>query len=131
MQGEGDAYDGYCGEYLDNLRLFVGNLRNDLKELSGNKDFPFIDAGISNAVDPDTRQLRWPKYEDVNNAKKQFANESDNNFYIDTIAAGMHTNQEPFNSPDVAHYDTESQVLLGHLFAEAFEPFLEPAENNK
>ena len=129
MQGEGDAYDGYCSEYLDNLRLFVGNLRNDLKELSGDKDFPFIDASISNAVDPNTKQLRWPKYEDVNNAKKQFADESDNNFYIDTIAAGMHTDQEPFSSPDGAHYDTESEVLLGHLFAEAFEPFLEPVDN--
>ena len=55
----------------------------------------------------------------------------DNNFYIDTIAAGMHTDQEPFNNPDGAHYDTESEVLLGHLFAEAFEPFLEPVENSK
>lgn len=131
MQGEGDAYERPCAKYYDNLKLFVGNLREEFKELSGNKDFPFIDAGISNAVDPTTKELRWPKYKEVNDAKKQFADESDNNFYIDTIAAGMHTNKEPFNSPDVAHYDTESEVLLGHLFAEAFEPFLEPVDNNK
>lgn len=118
MQGEGDSYDGYYQHYYENLKLFVGNLRSDLKALSGDKDFPFIDAGINNSP-------QWQYYRKVNEAKQQFANESDNNFYIDTIAAGMHTNQEPVGDVDTAHYDTESQVLLGHLFAQAFEPFLE------
>ena len=117
MQGEGDSYDQYYQVYYDNLKEFVTNLRTDLKEQSGNKDFPFIDAGISNAK-------VWQYYRTVNEAKKQFADESDNNFYIDTIAAGMHTDQEPFDTPDECHYDTESEVQLGHLFAEAFEPFL-------
>ena len=117
MQGEGDSYDQYYQVYYDNLKEFVTNLRTDLKEQSGNKDFPFIDAGISNAK-------VWQYYRKVNEAKKQFADESDNNFYIDTIAAGMHTDQEPFDTPDECHYDTESEVQLGHLFAEQFEPFL-------
>ena len=117
MQGEGDSYDQYYQVYYDNLKEFVTNLRTDLKEQSGNKDFPFIDAGISNAK-------VWQYFRKVNEAKKQFADESDNNFYIDTIAAGMHTDQEPFDTPDECHYDTESEVQLGHLFAEAFEPFL-------
>ena len=117
MQGEGDSYDQYYQVYYDNLKEFVTNLRTDLKEQSGNKDFPFIDAGISNAK-------VWQYYRKVNEAKKQFADESENNFYIDTIAAGMHTDQEPFDTPDECHYDTESEVQLGHLFAEAFEPFL-------
>ena len=122
MQGEGDSYEGYYQEYYDNTKEFVGNLRNDLKELAGNKDFPFVDAGINNSP-------QWQYYRKVNEAKQQFADESENNIYIDTIAAGLHTNQEPFDTPDTAHYDTESQVQLGHLFAEAFEPFLEPAES--
>ena len=117
MQGEGDSYDQYYQVYYDNLKGFVTNLRADLKEQSGNKDFPFIDAGISNAK-------VWQYYRKVNEAKKQFADESDNNFYIDTIAAGMHTNEEPFDTPDECHYDSESEVLLGHLFAEQFEQFL-------
>lgn len=117
MQGEGDSYDQYYQVYYENLKGFVTNLRADLKEESGNKDFPFIDAGISNAK-------VWQYYRKVNEAKKQFADESENNFYIDTIEAGMHTNQEPFDTPDECHYDTESEVQLGHLFAEAFEPFL-------
>ena len=121
MQGEGDSYDGYYQEYYDNLKEFVGNVRTDLKELSGNKDMPFIDAGINNSP-------QWQYYRKVNEAKEQFANDSDNNIYIDTIAAGLHTNEEPFDTPDTAHYDTESQVLLGNLFAEHFEKFLDPVE---
>ena len=117
MQGEGDSYPGYYQEYKDNLRGFVSNLREDLKSLSGNKDFPFIDAGINNSP-------MWQYYKEVNQAKLEFSEESENNFYIDTIAAGMHTNEEPFGEPDLAHYDSPSQVLLGNLFAEQFEQFL-------
>ena len=118
MQGEGDAWDGYWEDYYDNLKEFVTNVRSDLKALSGDKDMPFIDAGISNSKD-------WPRYKKVNEAKQQFAAESDNNYYIDTIGAGLHTNQEPFDKPDTCHYDSESQVRLGELFAENFEQFLE------
>ena len=117
MQGEGDSWDGYYQEYYQNLKGFVTNLRTEFKDLCGNKDFPFIDAGISNSRD-------WQYYRQVNQAKKQFADESENNFYIDTIEAGLHTDQEPFDTPDTCHYDSESQVLLGKLFAEQFEPFL-------
>ena len=125
MQGEGDSYMGYYEHYLENLQTFVGNLRSDLKELSGDKDFPFIDAGINKSINPVTKELKWVYYREVNDAKKQFADLSENNFYIDTIAAGMHTDQEPFDTVDECHYDTESEVQLGHLFAEAFEKFLE------
>ena len=117
MQGEGDSWDGYYQDYYENTKLFVGNVRADLKELSGNKDVPFIDAGISNSRE-------WQYYRQVNNAKKQFADESENNYFIDTIAAGMHVDQEPFDTPDLCHYDSESEVQLGHLFAEQFEQFL-------
>ena len=124
MQGEGDSYEGYYQVYYDNLVEFVGNVRTDLKELSGNKDVPFIDAGINNSP-------QWQYYRKVNEAKEKFAADSENNIYIDTIAAGLHTNQEPFDTPDTAHYDTESQVLLGNLFAQAFEPFLESAKTEE
>ena len=43
---------------------------------------------------------------------------------IDIQEEGLHTDQEPFDEPDLCHYDTESQVKLGHLFAQAFKPFL-------
>ena len=117
MQGEGDAWADWYEAYKTNLSKFVGDVREDLKSLSGNKDVPFIDAGISSAT-------QWQYYKEVNEAKQAFANESDNNFYIDTIKEGLHTDQEPFGDPDTAHYDSESEVKLGHLFAETFEQFL-------
>lgn len=117
MQGEGDSYDGYYQDYYENTKLFVGNLREDLKELSGDKEFAFVDAAINN-------KGRWEYCDEVNAAKEKFAKESANNIFIDTNAAGMHTDKEPFNEPDKDHYDSESQVLLGNLFAEQFEQFL-------
>lgn len=117
MQGEGDSYDGYYQEYYENTKQFVGNLRSDLKELAGNKDFPFVDAGINNSS-------MWQYYKEVNDAKQKFASESDINVYIDTIAAGLHTDKESNYGDQDAHYDSDSQVELGHLFAEAFEQFL-------
>ena len=122
MQGEGDSYPGYHEYYYENLKGFVGSVREDLKELSGNSDVPFIDALVNNVKDQG--QYRWPNWKEVNDAKKQFAAESENNFCIDTIEKGLHSNQEPFDEPDLAHYDSESQVLLGNLFAEQFEQFL-------
>ena len=122
MQGEGDSYLGYYEVYQDNLREFVGNVREDLRELAGDKDIPFIDA----AINPKRRV--WQYGPEVNEAKVAFAEESENNYFIDTVEAGLHTDQEPFDQIDECHYDSESQVQLGHLFAEAFEPFLEPVE---
>ena len=117
MQGEGDSYDGYYQEYYDNTKLFVGNLREDLKELSGDKEFSFIDAGINNSS-------MWEYYKEVNDAKQKFADESDNNVYIDTIAAGLHTDKESNYGDQDAHYDSDSQVQLGNLFAEQIQKFL-------
>ena len=118
MQGEGDSWDGYYQDYYDNTKEFVGNLRSDLKELAGNKDFPFIDAAIL------ADKSVWEYHKQVNEAKKQFAEESDNNCFIDTNEAGMHTNEEPRGNIDKCHYDSESELLLGKLFAEQFEKFL-------
>ena len=121
MQGEGDSYPGYYGVYRDNTRTLISNLREDLSEYTGDRTLPFIDAGISNSP-------QWQYYLQVNSAKKHVAEESEYNFYIDTIAAGLHTNLEPEGKVDTAHYDSESQIQLGHLFAECFEQFLEPVE---
>ena len=121
MQGEGDSWDGYYDKYLDNTRLLVSHIREDLGEYTGGKELPFIDAGISDSRD-------WQYYREVNEAKQAFAAEGKNNIYIDTIAAGMHTDQEPAGNVDTCHYDSESEILLGHLFAENFEPYLDKGE---
>ena len=124
MQGEGDSYDGYYQSYYENTKEFVSHVREDFKELAGNVDLPFIDAGISSAN-------VWEYYREVNEAKQQFAEESEINFYIDTIGEGLHTNKEPFDTPDICHYDSESEILLGHLFAQNFKQFLSVSETSQ
>ena len=121
MQGEGDAWDGYYQDYLANLTTFASNIREDFKQFTNNVEVPFIDAGISNSK-------QWQYYRKVNEAKQEFAALRENNIYIDTIGEGMHTDEEPFDTPDTAHYDTESEVLLGKLFAENFEKYLSKKE---
>ena len=121
MQGEGDSYPGYHSVYKENLVEFVGNVREELAEFTGGKELPFIDAKIN----PD--RSVWEYGPEVNIQKEQFAALSENNILIDTVEEGLHTDQEPM-SPDKCHYDTESEVKLGNLFAEAFEPFLEPVK---
>ncbi len=114
MQGEGDSYPGYYQVYYENTKEFVSSLRTEFKELAGNKDFPFIDAGIFN-------DSQWEYYQEVNEAKQRFAAESENNIYFGTIEANLHTDQED----PALHFDSESMVELGHLFASKFKPFLE------
>ena len=123
MQGEGDTYNSaYYGTYKDNLRNFVTNVRSDLRNLSGEREIPFIDAKISG-------DGAWTYWAEVNIAKREFSEESDNNFLVDTIFAGMHTNTEPYGNVDLCHYDSASEVKLGHLFADVFEQFLLPIED--
>ena len=117
MQGEGDAWWGYYQTYFENLSTFVANIREDLRPYTGNVDVPFIDAGISDSS-------QWQYYAEVNQAKRDFAALSENNIYFDTIEAGLHTNLEPANNPDTAHYDSDSEIELGRLFAAKIEPFL-------
>jgi len=118
MQGEGDSYVGYCGEYYQQLHYFVKDLRNDLSSYCGGIEFAFIDAGISNSTS-------WPKYDVVNASKEQLANEDDRNVYIDTIAHGLDKTKL---QSDNAHYVSSAMVSLGKLFAEATAPFLTPID---
>ena len=121
MQGEGDSYPGYAEQYLSQLSYFVGDLRAELMEYCGGSEFAFIDAGISDSP-------LWAEYATVNAAKEQFAAQSERNIYIDTIAEGLITSEEPPEEPDRAHYDSSSMIELGHLFAEAVSSFLSAVE---
>ena len=82
-------------------------LRHDLS--SYQKEIDFIDAGISDSP-------YWIMYKKVNNSKIKFSNEDDHNYYFDTIDAGLHYDKEPIDGPDIAHFDSESEILLGKLF---------------
>lgn len=107
MQGESDSTIKLSKRYYQNTKSFVSFLRNDL--VTYQKTIDFIDAGISNSS-------YWKQYKTINEAKIKFSNDDDHNYYFDTIEAGLHYNQEPLDKPDIAHYDSESELLLGKLF---------------
>lgn len=74
-------------------------------------NFYFIDAGVSNSP-------AWPEPEALNNAKIKFSNDSEYNIYFSTIDSGLEWSKEPEDNPDIAHFDSLSEIKLGKLFAE-------------
>ena len=42
-----------------------------------------------------------------------------------TIAEGLSCSEEPTDAPDLAHYDSLSEITLGHLFGIVMTRFLE------
>lgn len=108
MQGENDAVtkentDAYIGRY----ERLLGDLESRFAPYFEN--CRYIDAGISEI---------WDHHEELNANKREYA-EKMGHKYIDTIAAGLTTKNEPEEEPDIYHYDSDSIVRLGELFAEA------------
>lgn len=120
MQGEDDSSGLNYNSYEELERNFVSDLRKDLsyyKPVDG--EIGFIDAGISDCT-------AWTQYRVINAAKAKLAEEDENHVYIDTISAGLKYNGEPAGAPDIYHFDSSSEVLLGQLFAqELIARFLE------
>lgn len=109
MQGESDAAvsEEMANAYHDNMVTFVTALRTDIQA-----DLKIFDAAIAD-ID------LWRRPGVVNNAKKQLSSELANYCFIDTNAEGLTTAHEPWLLPDIAHYDSSSEVKLGKLFAQA------------
>lgn len=107
MQGESDSGNPICSEpYIDRYDCMLCDLRERYSPAFEN--CTYIDAGISEI---------WGNYEQMNARKKAYAEEKGYRF-IDTIAAGFTTRNEPEENPDTAHYDLNWTVRLGELFAE-------------
>ena len=51
--------------------------------------------------------------------KEEFSKLSNYNIYFPTIEEGLTTLYEPYEEPDLGHYDSLSMIKLGHLFGEA------------
>lgn len=107
MQGESDSGNPTCAEpYISGYDAMLSDLRE--RYAPAFEKCTYIDAGISEI---------WGGYEAMNANKKAYAEEKGYRF-IDTIAAGFTTRNEPEEAPDVAHYDLNWTVKLGELFAE-------------
>ena len=105
-------------KYAEHLSNLTGDIRNEFSQYAGKDGIAFIDAYIA-----DTPGV-WPYYEAVNRGKAEAAEKSPMNVVIDTIAAGLECTEEPEGAPDLAHYDSMSEIKLGHLFAKALSEFL-------
>ncbi len=111
MQGESDTTIEKAERYFDNQVAFVSYLRSDLAEFAQGEIY-FVDAGISSSP------YCEPGYPAVNEAKGRFADLSPYNLYFDTIDMGLTTLYEPVGEPDLAHYDSLSELALGRRFGE-------------
>lgn len=110
MQGESDADAEHCVDYGTRYKALL----NDFEIIYGKyyRDCVFVDAGISEI---------WQEHKTINKIKENHANVTENSFYIDTIANGLTTLNEPEGDVDVAHYDSDCTVKLGNLFAKKIE----------
>lgn len=108
MQGESDALDEKNAlPYIERYEMLLNDIEKNFGEyMSG---CVFVDAGISEC---------WQYYEEINRQKLLHAERTENSFYIDTIACGLDTKNEPEGEVDWAHYDSDSTIKLGELFAE-------------
>ena len=108
MQGESDAdTDEHVSGYSARYEAMLSDFAAEFGEYYNN--CIFVDGGISEI---------WQLYRELNEVKKSLAEKSDNRFYIDTIAEGLTTRNEPQPEADIAHYDSDCTVKLGNLFAE-------------
>lgn len=120
MQGESDSFSveastGYA-EHLNNL---IEDIRKEFSGYAADDGIAFVDAYI--AANPSY----WVYYEAVNQGKFEVALKSPLNALVDTISAGLTCSGEPDGAPDMAHYDSMSEIKLGHMFGEQVASYLD------
>lgn len=119
MQGESDALSKKnATNYEMNLLNFIKDIRKRFDCYASSGKIAFIDATI--AENPKL----WTYYEQLNASKREVAKASPLNALIDTSAAGLICSEEPAEKPDTPHYDSLSEIKLGHLFAAELAKFL-------
>ena len=111
MQGESDANnEDATVAYAHNYDAFLRDLKACFAEYTDG--CVFVDAGVSTV---------WERYVRMNEIKRSCAEKRPDCVFIDTIAAGLTTTNEPENEPDIGHYDAYSEIKLGRLFAESIK----------
>lgn len=120
MQGESDAYPmENAANYEMHLTNFIRDVRKAFSRYAAEDGIAFIDAYIAD------NPMYWVYCDEVNRGKKAVADGDHMNVVVDTIFHGLTCDQEPEDNPDKAHYDSLSEIKLGHLFAEELAAFLD------
>lgn len=119
MQGESDSFSTeHAGNYGTHLSNFIKDVRKEFSRYAAKDGIVFVDAYIAD------NPTYWVYCDIVNDQKQKVATASDMNVVIDTVGAGLSCAAEPTDAPDLAHYDSLSEIKLGHLFAQYLAPFL-------
>ena len=119
MQGESDSIeDEGTRNYEIHLSNFIKDIRGEFSDYASDDGMAFVDAYISDSI-------YWKNYIELNAAKQAVADSSSSNVVIDTIAEGLVVTGEPEGEPDIAHYDSLSEIKLGYLFAEYLDDFFD------
>ena len=120
MQGESDSFSTqHATDYETHLTNFIQDIRKKFQRYAPDDGIAFIDAYIAD------NPMYWVYCDLVNQSKQAVAAQSSINVVIDTVAQGLRCDQEPANTPDLAHYDSLSEIKLGHLFIEEAAKFFD------
>ena len=118
MQGESDSFFVETAtNYKDNLLNFIKDLRGKFNKYASDDGIALIDATIAD------NPMYWVYCDLVNKSKIKVAESSEINVLIDTNKEGLTVNLEPVDNPDMAHYDSLSEIKLGNLFGEYVSKF--------
>ena len=118
MQGESDSISlEAANDYGAHLENFIGDIREEFSEYAAEDGIAFIDAYIAK------NSTYWVHHEVINQGKESVANLSPLNRVVDT--SDLSYSLEPKDNPDLAHFDSLSEIKLGHLFALELVPYLE------
>ena len=120
MQGESDSCTSkMANKYKGYLTKLINDVRKEFAKYESLDGIAFVDAYIAN--NPEF----WTHYDLINMSKKEVSEQSDINTVIDTVGHGLSCMEEPSGSPDLAHYDSLSEIKLGNLFAEEISKFFD------
>ena len=118
MQGESDSFSVEHGiNYEVHLSNFIKDIRKTFSRYADDDGIAFIDAMIAD------NPVFWVYCDLVNESKRRVAEQSPMNLLLDT--QHLITTNEPEENPDIPHYDSLSQIELGHMFAEALSGFFQ------
>ena len=118
MQGESDSLAlETANDYGKNLSKFISDIRKRFSKYASDGGIAFVDAYIAD------NPAYWVHCDIVNHLKKQVADGAELNEVIDTLSYGLSCSKEPEEAPDLAHYDSLSEIKLGHLFADRIMKF--------
>lgn len=113
MQGESDTeQQAHVDAYKSNINNFLTEVRKHYTQY--NSDFMFYDAYINWP-----RDWQGDRPDQINEIKKQLVTDNLHYELIDTLSARLHSYNEPENV-DLAHFDSDSEIKLGEMFAEAY-----------